>query len=271
MEMPIFNWLKHREIHFPFCLNWANENWSKLWDAGNKEVRYKQELKDGDEARFFQDILPFFKDKRYIKLAGKPVFIVYRPQLFEQARCLLFTKIMRKLAVEEGFPGLFLISVNSHDFRDDPAKWGLDAMLEFPPHGMLGQGIKPKFLRSFVNPFFCGQVWDGADYVVNRRYLYEPKYKLFKGVCPSWDNTPRKAYSNCVVIEGVTPAHYKQWLLDCIDYTRIKHTREEQFIFINAWNEWAEGTHLEPDSRYGYAYLQATRDALIAGEQNVKA
>jgi len=269
MEMPIFKWLKHQEINFPFCLNWANENWSKLWDGGNKEVGYKQELKDGDDERFFADILPFFQDFRYIKVRGKPVFIVYQPHLFERTRCITFTEIMRKLAVENGFPGLFLIAANSHGFQENPAQWGLDAMLEFPPHGMLEHGLLPKHLNCFYNSHFRGQVWDGGDYVSKRRHLYTPDYKLFKGVFPSWDNTPRKAYSNSMVIDGVSPAHYKQWLMDCITYTRTHHDKDEQFIFINAWNEWAEGAHLEPDRRYGYAYLQATRDALLAeGNRN---
>ncbi len=160
-----------------------------------------------------------------------------------------------------------MIAVNSHSFQEDPTLWGLDAMLEFPPHGMWGHGLLPKRMHCFVNPHFHGHVWDGADYVAARRYLYEPTYKLFKGVCPSWDNTPRKAYSNGSVVDGISPAHYKQWLVDCIGYTRARHGKDEQFIFINAWNEWAEGTHLEPDSRYGYAYLQATCDALFEGEK----
>jgi len=271
MEMPIRNWLDHRELDFPFCLNWANENWAKLWGGGDKEVRYKQELNDGDDERFFEDILPFFKDTRYITVQGKPVFIVYRPHLFTRARCLAFTNSMRKLAVAHSFPGLFMIAANSYDFQDDPASWGLDAMLEFPPHGMLKRGMRQKQMHCFVNPHFHGQVWDGADYVVERRFLYETNYTLFKGVFPSWDNTPRKAYSGSIVIDGVNPALYKQWLADCINYTRTCHEKDQQFIFINAWNEWAEGAHLEPDSRYGYAYLQATRDALLArGEKHMQ-
>ena len=266
MEMPIFKWLEHPEIDFPFCLNWANENWSKLWDGGNKEVRYKQELHDGDDERFFDDILPFLKDPRYIQVDGKPVLIIYRPHLFEQRRFIRFADIVRKKAVEHGFAGLFMISVNSHNFEEDPTKWGLDAMLEFPPHCLLRHGLQPKELNFFVNPHFYGHVWDGGEYVEKRRFLYETDYKLFKGVCPSWDNTPRKAYSNGSVFDGITPAHYRQWLNDCIKFTRAYHRENEQFIFINAWNEWAEGAHLEPDSRYGYAYLQATREALLAGD-----
>lgn len=262
MEMPIFKWLEHQEINFPFCLNWANENWGKLWDGGDREVRHKQELLDGDPEKFFQDILPFFQDYRYIKVNGKPLLIIYRPQLFPRERCLELVEILRKEALANGFPGLYLVTVNSHGFQDNPGLWGLDAMLEFPPHGSLEHGLKSKTLNGFVNPYFTGNVWDAGEYVKAKKYLYDVEFKLFKGVCPSWDNTPRKAYSNGAVLDNLTPDIYQEWLEGCIDYSRKHHSPEERFIFINAWNEWAEGAHLEPDTRFGYAYLQATRNAL---------
>ena len=265
MEMPLANWLKNKEIDFPFCLNWANENWSKLWDGGNREVRYKQELLPGDDEKFFADILPFFKDPRYIKVDGKPLLLIYRVHLFDLSRVRKFIKILRDMSLEHGFPGIYIASVNSHSFQENPGVWGLDAMVEFPPHCMLEHGLKEIYPDGFINPNFDGHVWDGKDYVQNKRFIYDTSYKLFKGVFPSWDNTPRKAYSNGSVIEGVTPKIYQKWLSGCIKYTRNHLPENERFIFINAWNEWAEGAHLEPDSRYGYAYLQATRDALQEG------
>jgi hypothetical protein len=96
MEKPIFNWLEHQDMDFPFCLNWANENWSKLWDGGNREVRYKQELLPGDDEKFFEDILPFLRDRRYITLRGKPLLLIYRPHLFPQERFLQFVQTVRK-------------------------------------------------------------------------------------------------------------------------------------------------------------------------------
>ncbi|MEG0718395.1 MAG: glycoside hydrolase family 99-like domain-containing protein [Comamonas sp.] len=263
MEMPIFQWLNNPDIDFPFCLNWANENWAKLWDAGDREVAYKQELLSDDDEKFFNDILPFFNDRRYIKIDQKPVLIIYRPHLFKKERFLQFVDTLRRKAVENGFPGLYMISVNSHGFQDDPKQWGMDAMLEFPPHALRERGIKKKSLNVFVNPNFCGEVWDGENFVKNKKYLYKVEYKLFKGVAPSWDNTPRKAYNGSVVLDGITPEIYQEWLSGCIEYTRENHSQDENFIFINAWNEWAEGAHLEPDSHYGYAYLQATRNALL--------
>jgi 2-polyprenyl-3-methyl-5-hydroxy-6-metoxy-1,4-benzoquinol methylase len=263
MEKPIFNWLSHPEIDFPFCLSWANENWGKLWDGGDKEVIYKQELLDGDDEKFFSDILPFFLDSRYIRINGKPLFLIYRPHLFPRERCLRFTRTMRELADKHGFPGLFMLAVNSHGFEENPAPYGLDGVVEFPIHCMRKHGLRNLTPSGFVNPFFAGNIADGADYVKQKRFLFDVDFKLFKGLCPGWDNSPRKAYTQALVVEGITPALYKEWLCHCLEYTRERHAEQERFVFINAWNEWGESAYLEPDSRYGYAYLQATREALL--------
>jgi hypothetical protein len=162
LEKPIFNWLKHTEIDFPFCLNWANEDWANCWDNGNGEVGHRQKLQEGDDEKFFADILPFFQDPRYIKVSGKPLFIVYRPQLFPKERCLRFTRTLRELAVKHGFPGLFMLAVNSYEFEEDPAPYGLEGLVEFPFHGMLKHGLQGLMPKGFVNPFFKGTVADGA-------------------------------------------------------------------------------------------------------------
>lgn len=262
MEMPLLKFLENQDLDFPFCINWANENWTKLWDGGNREVRYKQELLPGDDEKFFMDILPYLTDRRYIKVQEKPLFLIYRPHIFSKERCQEFVSVLREKAIEHGFPGLYIVAVNSHGFDEDPREWGLDAMMEFPPHGMSNHGLKEKKLEGFVNPYFQGKFWDAEEYIREKKYLYKTDYKLFKGVAPSWDNSARKAYSNAAVYHGITPKIYKEWLSGCIEYTRENHAEDERFVFINAWNEWAEGAHLEPDNRYGYAYLQATWEAL---------
>jgi hypothetical protein len=194
--------------------------------------------------------------------------MIYRPRIFPQERFLRFVRTMRDLADKHGFPGLFMLSTNFFDFEEDPAPYGLDGIVEFPLHCMGKHGLQRKTPNGFVNPFFDGTIADGAEYVKQKRFLFDVDFKLFKGICPGWDNSPRKAYSRALVVEGITPAIYKEWLCHCLEYTRKRHARQERFVFINAWNEWAEGAYLEPDSRYGYAYLQATREALL-GENKV--
>lgn len=258
LEKPLFNFLKNNELQMPFCLCWANENWSMLWDGGNREVIMEHKYLPSDSKNFFYDILPFLKDERYIRIENKPVLIIYRPQLLSAEDCVMFMRTIKDLAKAHGFEGLFLLSVYRSDDRK-PSDFGLDAFVEFPPHNM---DISPKENLQFVNYKSHIQVLDIEKYIANERYTKNVDFPLFRGLFPSWDNTARKGYSGGVVFHEETPALYKKWLIDCITWTKKYRARNEQFVFINAWNEWAEGAHLEPDQKYGYAYLQATKEAL---------
>lgn len=115
LEKPLFNYLKNTELDFPFCLCWANESWSRLWDAGNKEVIKEQNFSDEDNEIFFHDILPFFKDEQYIKINNKPVLLLYRSSLFPKERILNFVFDMRRMCKEYGFDGIYFMKVNSHN------------------------------------------------------------------------------------------------------------------------------------------------------------
>ncbi len=261
LETPIFNWLKHKDLDLPFCLCWANENWSKLWDGGNREVLMRQESRAEDAADFFRDILPFWEDHRYIRIDGKPMLIIYRPNLFTQKNFLRFAGELRRLAAESGLPGIYLSMVGVDYFEGTATEWGVDAVVEFPP-------MRITHLREYVtdgnpiNPDFKGFVYSMEKAIDSGAiFAAESDAPLFRGVFPAWDNTARKAYSNASVYLQ-SPELYGRWLRGLVNWTRQNHPPDKQFIFINAWNEWAEGAHLEPDSRYGYAYLQETKNAL---------
>lgn len=261
LEKPLFNWLENKDLDFPFCLNWANENWSKLWDGGNRQVLMKQESREEDAEPFFEDILPFLQDPRYIRLDDKPLLIIYRPNLFKKGVFLGFTKRLREAASGHGLKGIYLAMVYCDYFEDNPKDWGLDAAVEFPPQRIV-QHRKYVTDGNPVNPDFKGYVYSMKEAIEDGSLIdANPDFPLFRGIFPGWDNTARKAYSNASVYLQ-PPATYRQWLSKLIKWTRDHHDADRRFIFINAWNEWAEGAHLEPDSRYGYAYLQATRDAL---------
>lgn len=262
LETPIFNWLNDKTIKMPFCLCWANENWSKLWDGGDKELIQKQQILEGDDEKFFNDILPFFVDERYIKIGNKPVLIIYRPDIFEKEIRSKFISKLRELTKKNGFDDLYLIMSEAFGVKEPPENLGFDGVVEFPPHGMRQRGFRHKKLKCFINPKYKGNIMDLQDYIENKKYLYKVDYKLFKTVFPSWDNSARKAYSNGLICHGATPELYKSWLNDCIKYTKEHNNQNEQLVFINAWNEWAEGAYLEPDTKYGYAYLQATKEVL---------
>ena len=139
-----------------------------------------------------------------------------------------------------------------------PSYYNMDAIVEFPIHCM--NDIKTKIMTKYVNPSFKGHIFDMDDYINNGKYLYDAKFTLYKTVFPNWDNTARKNFESCIC--ETSPTLYKKWLYNCIKSTMQNNQKENQLVFINAWNEWAEGAHLEPDNRYGYAYLQATRDTI---------
>lgn len=258
LEKPIFNYLNNKNLNFPFCFCWANENWSKLWDGGNKEIILEQKLNDDDDAKFFYDILPFFKDERYIKIDNKPVLIIYRLGLFEKERANTFIQNIRTLSKKEGFEDIYVIGAKTFDVDID-AGFLIDAAVEFPPH-CLGSVVE-RVDVGYINPNFVGNIVNIDNYV-RFNCMTEVNKRLFKTVFPGWDNTARKAKTGANIFM-CDPVLYKIWLKNIIKWTKVNHNREqERFIFINAWNEWAEGAHLEPDQRYGYAYLQATKEAL---------
>ena len=266
LEKPIFNWLKNKKLDFPFCLCWANENWSTLWDGGNKNIIMKQEMNPDTYSDFLDDILPFLKDERYICINGKPILTVYRPTLFTNEEFVYFVDGLQQKAKAAGFEnGLYIISTNATQKREnmiDASQWHVDAISEFPPHGM---GDYRRIKHRFLNPFQNMRRFDIGHYIRQNMHQFDYTQKVFRGVFPSWDNTARKVQSKGCIFDRVTPDLYRKWLSDSIAYTQKHMPAEEQFVFINAWNEWAEGAHLEPDKRYGYAYLAATRKAL---EQN---
>jgi len=210
---------------------------------------------------FFADILPFLKDARYIRIDNRPLLIIYRPHLFGKERVKTFIRTMRHRAHESGLNGIYFMVALTHNFEstETPSEWGFDAGVEFPPHGFARFPKKQRF--EFLDEHFTGTIFDMEEIIGKRLYMRTADFPLFRTVFPSWDNTARKAYSNAAVLQ-LSPDLYKAWLVDMLKWTQAHHPPQESVLFINAWNEWAEGAHLEPDQRYGYAFLQATRDAL---------
>ena len=262
LEKPLENFLNNKELDIPFFLFWANETWTCLWDNGdNKKIIKKQELKDDDSEKFCNDIIKYFKDDRYIKIDNKPLLIIYKWSIFEKEKFKNFLEFLTKYTISEGFDGLYIIWNDDAIGNINIKEYSGDAIVEFS-NRQLQRGLQLLNLsRNFVIPSFKGQVFDIKKSLEKNLHLSENKDKTFKTVCCGWDNSPRKAFSNATIF-SMTPKDYKKWLKDVILWTKKKYKKDEQFVFINAWNEWAEGAHLEPDQHYGYAYLQATKEAL---------
>jgi len=259
MERPLFNFIEDKTMDFPFCLCWANEPWSRRWDGSEDDLLIGQELRPDDDGRFIKDLVLFFNDSRYIKIDGKPVLVIYRPHYWDKARVLVMTANFRNIANEYGFQGLYLVAALTFDYQDDPRNWGFDAGVEFPPH-MCGSVPHVQGLH-FVHEHFKGAVMDMSALVDAEKYMTPSDYPKFKTVFPSWDNSARKS-NNAIIFHNCCPDVYKKWFKNALDYTYKMNSANERFVFVNAWNEWAEGAYLEPDRVYGYAFLQATKEAL---------
>jgi hypothetical protein len=270
LNKPFENYLNNKNLDFPFCFCWALENWNRKWDSGNQELIIEQKFEVEYCQDFFDDFLPFVDDKRYIKISQKPVLLVYKTHLFDRQKVKAFFDKLRLLFKENRRTDINLFCVRTNDmflngtFDDDPASWGFDAYVDFPPHNLIhNKDLGVKKLSGFVQKDFRGRVFDMGTFIKKGLYKnIKSTYKLFQGCFPSWDDCARNAKSRAGVFDGLTTDLYKQWLAYLIDWTKRNHNKDEQIVFINAWNEWAEGAHLEPDRKNGYAYLQATKEAL---------
>lgn len=257
MEKPVDMLLEHPEIDIPFCLNWANENWTRRWDGEDQKVLIAQEHSSEDDIAFMKDLLKYFKDPRYIRINNRPLLQLYHAALLPDLK----TTVKRWEAVckEHGEEKPYLMLVQS--FRNvDPQDYDFDAAVQFPPHlpswnfpidiGLRGISKRFKGRIRHYNMF--------AEAVVKD---YTTKYTLYPCVFPGWDNTPRRLYSSGIFACS-TPQGYRQWLTKACMFSSTTHEKDNRFVFINAWNEWAEGAHLEPSKAHGYAYLNATSRVL---------
>lgn len=257
LETPVESYLTNKGLTLPFCLCWANENWSRRWDGLDQNVLIAQQHSPEDDLNFISYVSKYLSDERYIKIGGMPLLIVYRPSLLPSPRKT--AQRWRSWCKANGIGDIYIAYTQSFE-SVDPAEYGFDAAIEFPPNNSA-----PPLITDTVKPIhssFNTTVYDW-DALAKRSENYKSSpYKLFRSVCPSWDNTPRRK-NNSTVFLNSSPAKYQRWLENAINHTiKTVPSSSDRLVFINAWNEWAEGAHLEPDARYGYAWLQASRDAL---------
>lgn len=256
LRQPLEQLLAAPEIVFPFCLCWANENWTRRWDGKDAEILVSQHHSPEDDLAFIQDIEPALRDPRYIKVDGKPLLLVYRPSLLPDARATAAR--WRAYCRDAGIGELYLVSTHAFD-RVSPLDFGFDAATEFAPNNIGATPITDSV--RLLNPDFKGAVYDYRYLVEYSQSCLPPAdFTLFRSVTPMWDNVARRS-SRGTVFAHSSPSLYREALEHVCRYTD-RHLPERPIVFINAWNEWAEGAHLEPDQRHGYAYLQATADAL---------
>lgn len=258
MEKPMQQWLAHPDrLDFPFCACWANENWTRRWDGKDSEVLIGQNHSPEDDLAFIADLAPYLRDPRYIRIDGKALVMVYRPSLLPDPKAT--AERWRTWCRDNGVGEIYLAYTQSFE-SEDPRNYGFDAAIEFPPNN-----ASPTVLTDRIkdlDPEFTGIVYDWNSYVDRSRDYPQPDYRLIRSVCPAWDNTARRKKGGAIFLNS-TPQEYGRWLGNAMTRTMLDApTPDERIIFCNAWNEWAEGAHLEPDTRFGYAWLETTRNAL---------
>ena len=265
LEQPIDNMLADPTLDFPFCVCWANENWSRRWDGLDHDLLMVQDYSDEDDIAFITNISKYLKDDRYIRIDGKPLLVIYRPNLFPDMKSTV--QRWRRWCRDNGVGEIYLAYPQSFE-TVDPAVYDFDAALEFPPNNS-----KPPNITDDVTPVvddFQSKVYDWRIFVERSDNYKDPGYTLFRSATPAWDNTARKKKKG-TVFHNSCPKLFTKHLKNAFSETLAQRDNpDERLVFINAWNEWAEGAHLEPDEKYGYAWLQAVRDAHEAVSQRNK-
>jgi len=253
LNYPLDDMLADPESDMPFCLCWANENWTRRWDAAENEILIAQRYLPDDDLNFIKSLIPFFSDPRYIRHNGAPFLIVYRPQHLNNAKKTV--QIWRDYCRTQGFPDIHICAALTHG-NEDYKQFGFDSGVEFPPHNMNCDTVTNKI--NFYDAFRGNvmQYQEVAQSYIDRSY---PESNIFRSVFPCWDNTARTNNRSLIILNG-TPDNYEYWLSQTIKLANDS-PEEEHLIFVNAWNEWAEGCHLEPDRKYQLQFLEATARA----------
>jgi len=270
LERPFNEVLASGKPDFPFCLCWANETWSGVWHGAPDRVLIEQTYPGGDDhAAHFAALLPAFRDPRYVRVDGKPFFAIYRPMHVPRVAAAL--RQWRDLARKAGLPGLHFVGVETDQYPDwRPADHGFDASFRanvpqrwIPwrrPVAKIARQTRKWIQRGVGSrtPAWVAPIYRYRD--VCLPFVAGPfdGQRRYPSVLPNWDNTPRSGIDGVVVHES-TPALFRLQLRKALDLVGDL-PREERIVVVKAWNEWAEGNHLEPDRRDGRAYLDVVRE-----------
>ncbi|MBP2673621.1 MAG: glycosyl transferase group 1, partial [Deltaproteobacteria bacterium] len=275
LDLPFRSVLQSGKPDFPFCLAWANETWSRRWLGEERNVLMKQEYSEEDDRNHALWLVTAFRDRRYVKVNGRPLFLIYRPKDLPEPRNTV--EILRRICRQKGLEDPYLVGINSHCTETDLRMLGFDETLYFMP--------QLSFLPECMNddPGESKRRRNaalGVDSAKLKIYDYEEAMdamlagmkKLRHPVIPSlfvgWDNTPRRS-ENGIIITNASPKKFGRALQSLADSVQGKPA-QQRFVFLNAWNEWAEGNHLEPDTRNGHKFLEEVRKAKSGGKARGK-
>lgn len=288
LERPFKEVLSTGKPDFPFCIGWANHSWSnKTWEKGDlikdNRLLMEQTYSDEDYVKHFNYLLSAFKDKRYITVEGKPIFVIYDPLGIPNANC--FISLWNKLAIENGLKGIYFIGITSNS---EPFKLGLDVKLSdvnqardrykkildlgfdgvnsrgFRRAEILQKGKWNVLKNRIINKIFKGVVLDKYEYskIINDFYVEEDKWNnVYPTILPNWDRSARSG-KNATIYHGSTPDLFKKNIQLALDLVCDREF-ENRIIFLQSWNEWAEGNYVEPDLKFGRKYLDSIKEMIL--------
>jgi lipopolysaccharide biosynthesis protein len=258
LERPFDEVLSSGEPGLSFCLAWANENWTGIWAGDRARILIEQTYPGAnDHTRHFLDVLPAFRDERYFRVAGRPLFFVHRPHRLPDARA--FTDLWRDLADVHGLAGLYLVAESVGGWR--PTEHGFDAEVRTPLAVLDERPWAASRLTGLSRTLRRGPLWYPYRPLVDAfREPADPAAPRLPMVISGWDNTPRSGRRG-FLLRGATPARFRRAMDVAVESVRTLPP-QERIVFLKSWNEWAEGNYLEPDRRYGHAYLDAVAGAL---------
>ena len=266
MEKPVDMLLEHPEIDIPFCLCWANENWTRTWDGQNKDILIAQDYSDEDDDRFISDMKPYIDDKRYIRIDGKPLIVVYNP--CQIPNCQKSFNKWREKAREIGIGEILIWTCRTANNTAKGLKIEdyIDAEIEFPPHNTWLKVFAERNIESGskkANVFNYQKLVDGIEYDYSTgRDKNQGKKPIHHTCMMAWDNAARRK-DNWFTYHYFSLKSLYRWVTVICSQARRDFDEKERFVFVNAWNEWAEGTYLEPDQKYGYANINTVSKALM--------
>jgi lipopolysaccharide biosynthesis protein len=266
LHRPVDEIVASGQPNFPFCLCWANEDWTRAWDGRSGQVLLQQHYSEADDLAHIRHLLPILADGRYVRIAGRPLLLVYRTELMPDPGRT--ADLWRAEAVRAGLGDLYLVRVESFLADIDPGSVGFDAALEFAPDW---RRVRPKALSRMrrlaiqlglqSRGYREHQFVEYGEMVADMLAKSGPAYRRIRCVTPGFDNSPRRR-RNAMIFVNSTPAAYGQWYQRVLEEEAAQPLpEEEKMVFVNAWNEWAEGNHLEPCQRWGRSYLQAHAEA----------
>jgi hypothetical protein len=288
LHEPVDRKLKNQAEDIPFMLCWANEHWTRRWDGGEDHILIDQSYSQEDVENHVTHLLPIFQDERYIKINGRPVFAIYRSDIIPATES--YVNEFRLSAKKKGVD-IFLLRFESFSKSGKEYMHGFDAAVEFQPFSetlttFRRSVIQPRYNRNLMLRFSIlilrffrqhslatkiqREIFNRLDYKEYVDYVmsnYTNKsYLRFPGIMPSWDNTARRG-ANATLFKNANPKDFERWFSFLADKSKVESDLP-RFVFINAWNEWAEGNHLEPCQKFNRSYLEAVKKVVRQCNEN---